>query len=101
MKTKEELNTLKGELETVSAKLRELTDEEAAQVTGGTSRETEIEIYGMNYVNGLFKQYKERHLDPEDFKKKAESFMQKLSLDDRQRGRVQRMINAHYNTLKG
>ena len=35
MKTKEELNTLKEEVETVSRKLRELTKEELEQVTGG------------------------------------------------------------------
>ena len=35
MKTKEELNALKEEVEEVSKKLNELTDEELAQVTGG------------------------------------------------------------------
>ena len=35
MKTKEELNALKEEFETVNKKLNELTDEELAQVTGG------------------------------------------------------------------
>ena len=35
MKTKEELNALKEEVETVSKKLRELTKEELAQVSGG------------------------------------------------------------------
>ena len=35
MKTKEELNDLKEEVETVSRKLAELTDEELAQVAGG------------------------------------------------------------------
>ena len=35
MKTKEELNALKEEIETVSRKLAELTEEELAQVTGG------------------------------------------------------------------
>ena len=34
MKTKEELNALKEEVETVSKKLAELTDEELAQVSG-------------------------------------------------------------------
>ena len=36
MKTKEELNALKEEVETVSRKLHELTEEELAQVSGGT-----------------------------------------------------------------
>ena len=35
MKTKEELNALKEEVETVSRKLHELTDEELVQVSGG------------------------------------------------------------------
>ena len=35
MKTKEELNALKEEVETVSKKLHELTDEELVQVSGG------------------------------------------------------------------
>ena len=34
MKTKEELNALKEEVETLSRKLHELTDEELAQVSG-------------------------------------------------------------------
>ena len=35
MKTKEELNALKEEVETVNKKLQELTEEELAQVSGG------------------------------------------------------------------
>ena len=35
MKTKEELKALKEEVETVSRKLRELTEEELTQVSGG------------------------------------------------------------------
>lgn len=35
MKTKEELNELKEEVETVGKKLHELTEEELAEVTGG------------------------------------------------------------------
>ena len=35
MKTKEELNALKEEVEAVNEKLAELTPEEIAQVTGG------------------------------------------------------------------
>ena len=37
MKTKEELNALKEEVETESRKLHELTEEELAEVTGGVS----------------------------------------------------------------
>ena len=35
MKTKEELNALKAEVETLSKKLHELTEEELKQVVGG------------------------------------------------------------------
>ena len=35
MKTKEELNALKEEVETLNKKLNELTEDELAQVTGG------------------------------------------------------------------
>ena len=35
MKTKEELNALKEEVETLNKKLAELTDEELEQVSGG------------------------------------------------------------------
>ena len=40
MKTKEELNALKEEVETVSKKLHKLTEEELAQVTGGIAGST-------------------------------------------------------------
>ena len=36
MKTKEELNALKEEVETVNEKLKELSNEELEQVTGGS-----------------------------------------------------------------
>ena len=38
MKTKEELNALKEEVENLNKKLSELTDEELEQVTGGGKR---------------------------------------------------------------
>ena len=38
MKSKEELNALKEEVETVNRKLHELTDEELAEVSGGGSQ---------------------------------------------------------------
>ena len=37
MKTKEELNEIKEEVETLNEKLHELTEEELAQVTGGAA----------------------------------------------------------------
>ena len=38
MKTKEELNALKEEVETLNEKLKELTDEELEQVNGGVPK---------------------------------------------------------------
>ena len=49
MKTKEELNTLKEEVETLNRKLAELTEEELAQVSGGAVPGREYwlkDIYG-------------------------------------------------------
>ena len=37
MKTKEELNTLKNEVEALKAKLADLNEEELMQVTGGST----------------------------------------------------------------
>ena len=42
MKTKEELNALKEEVETLNKKLHELTDEELEQVSGGKDQEKGI-----------------------------------------------------------
>ena len=42
MKTKEELNALKEEVETQNKKLHELTEEELAQVSGGVDINTII-----------------------------------------------------------
>ena len=44
MKTKEELNALKEEVETLNKKLAELTEEELAQVSGGDWVYRDIEI---------------------------------------------------------
>ena len=51
MKTKEELNEIKEEVETLNEKLHELTDEELAQVSGGhkkVSVEFSFESYSYN-----------------------------------------------------
>lgn len=42
MKTKEELNVIKEEVENVNKKPHELTEEELAQVTGGADQDTSI-----------------------------------------------------------
>ena len=47
MKTQEELNAIKDELEALSEKLRELTPEEREQVTGGAA--PEMNIPGSNW----------------------------------------------------
>lgn len=43
-KTKEELNALKEEFETLNKKFAELTEEELAQVTGGHILPTQVSI---------------------------------------------------------
>lgn len=52
MKTKEELNALKEEVETLSKKLAELTEDELAQVTGGNWGVKEYEISLSEAENG-------------------------------------------------
>ena len=42
MKTREELNALKEEVETVRRKLRELTEEELEQVVGGSGGDDRV-----------------------------------------------------------
>ena len=49
MKSKEELNALKEEVETVNEKLQELTEEELEQVTGGSNSELDFQL-GLEYV---------------------------------------------------
>ena len=49
MKTAEELNVLKEEVETLNKKLHELTDEELAQVSGGwVYQDIEISLESEN-----------------------------------------------------
>ena len=59
-KTKEELNALKEEVETLNKKLAELTEEELKQVTGGDSweevkvcRKCGSQYTGMHHCNTL------------------------------------------------
>ncbi|MDO4983510.1 MAG: bacteriocin [Eubacteriales bacterium] len=53
MKTKEELNALKEEVETLNRKLHELTEEELAQVSGGVLT-PEAQIWIQNNYNEIF-----------------------------------------------
>ena len=53
MKSKEELNALKEEVETLNKKLAELTNEELEQVTGGwVYRDIEISLESENGEEG-------------------------------------------------
>ncbi len=55
-KTKEELNAIKEEVETVSKKLQELTKEELELVTGGTKVVVDSEDNSLlDYINWFFK----------------------------------------------
>lgn len=53
MKTKEELNALKKEVETVNTKFDKLTDEDLVQVSGGDRHEetTDMHCYNPNCPN--------------------------------------------------
>ena len=58
MKTPEELNALKEEVETVSKKLHELTEEELAQVSGGEYiKDPYNPDTDYTYIKGLTDQY--------------------------------------------
>ena len=50
MKTKEELNALKEEVETLNKKLHELTDEELEQVSGGSYMQDVLDTYQYAYT---------------------------------------------------
>ena len=52
MKTNEEMNALKNEVETLYKKLAELTDEELQMVTGGRAPDVLIVDSG-NWIQGL------------------------------------------------
>ena len=65
MKSKEELNALKEEVETLNKKLHELTDEELAQVNGGfgdkcNSLLVAIVAGEFLYAQELFRMFKSR-----------------------------------------
>ena len=60
MKTKEELNTLKEEAETVSRELRELTEEELAQVSGGFEPGSSAKIRLPTYAIDGYKNEQQR-----------------------------------------
>ena len=54
MKTKEELNELKEEVETLSKKLHELTEEELAQVSGGLVHAIRLRVFGSPDLGHVF-----------------------------------------------
>ena len=51
MKSKEELNTLKEEVEAMNKKLAELTDDELKQVTGGMTEQELIEVAKLAQID--------------------------------------------------
>ena len=68
MKTKEELNALKEEVETVSRKLSELSEKELAQVTGGNIEQE---------IKNLAKQHFQ--IEEEGFGEKFKDFLEKYA----------------------
>ena len=71
MKSKEELNALKEEVETVSKKLHELTDEELAQVSGGMSERELLELAMKQQIDITRKQKEELIKDMEEIIQKS------------------------------
>ena len=62
MKTKEELNELKQELETLSSKLQELTEDELKEITGGvliSDTTIEFRIKGLDNADRADKDIKQ------------------------------------------
>ena len=57
MKTKEELNALKEEVETLNKKLHELTEDELKQITGGAYINEKNNVFGDNYLYGYTYDY--------------------------------------------
>lgn len=54
MKTKEELNALKNELEALNGKLKELTDDELKEVCGGLEYDNDEFRPGWKYIDGVW-----------------------------------------------
>ena len=52
MKTREELNALKEEVEALSKKLAELSEDELAQVSGGVGRPGWLDVGSVAQVSG-------------------------------------------------
>ena len=52
MKSEKELNALKNEVETLNSKLRELTDEELEQVTGGAKFAWQVAVAAIQGIQG-------------------------------------------------
>ena len=67
MKTKEELNVLKEDVETINKKLTELTEEELAQLSGGNIEQD---------IKNMAKQYFQ--LDKEGFHDKAKEYLKRF-----------------------
>ena len=63
-KTKEELNQLKAEYETLTTKLKELSDEELEKVTGGSTTEDAQETlsFGNWSFTGFIGKYADSHI---------------------------------------
>ena len=66
MKTKEELNAIKNEVETVSRKLAQLNEEELSQVSGGMSERELLELAMKQQIDITRKQKEELIKDMEE-----------------------------------
>ena len=104
MKTLDELNALKKEVETMNTKLAELTDEELEQVSGGTNWLTENSKLNAEFVRSfldeLFQTCQRGSVDPEHFKAAAERTIENTYLITPHRNMLMEIMMNYYQTLK-
>ena len=104
MMTKEELNTLKEEVETLNKKLKNLTDEELEQVAGGTEwGEGNLKLneeFMRAFLEALFQAYQTGSGDPEHFKEMAENRIENFYLTRKQKARLREVVWNYYQALK-
>ena len=104
MKTLEELNALKKEVETLNAKLAELTEEELEQICGGinwlTGNSKLNAEFVRSFLDELFQTCQRGSVDPEHFKAVAERTIENTYLITPHRNMLREIMMNYYQTLK-
>ena len=79
MKTQEELNELKAEYEAITNKLKELTEDELLQVTGGADQGTfEDDKLKLSMYMNLFRKYLEDYMPTSVYPKRIQTVIDQL-----------------------